>query len=211
MKHVRMKKIIWALMIACLLLTGCGILKGEVVTVNPLPDTTMENLADAILSVSLEKGDAYVDDTGKMQMDLQIYSFDKYDMVAVSVLEKGNRIVTHDGEVKIKSIERNAEGAIQINGGAAKGGITLVTDDSGIFYAVDQNGAKTWHTVGEATIRVSVDFIGYDNIDPELGEVILYPGSFLINEVKNYNFTPYNTTIRVENGQIVEMHRAYID
>ena len=62
------------LMISCLLLTGCGILKGEVVTVNPLPDTTMENLTDAILSVSLEKGDAYVDDTGKMQMDLQIYS-----------------------------------------------------------------------------------------------------------------------------------------
>ena len=155
MKHV-MKKMMLVLMISCLLLTGCGILKGEVVTVNPLPDTTMENLTDAILSVSLEEGDAYVDDTGKMQMDLQIYSFDKYDMVAVSVLEKGNRIVTHDGEVKIKSIERNAEGAIQINGGAAKGGITLVTDDSGIFYAVDQNGAKTWHTVGEATIRVSV-------------------------------------------------------
>ena len=170
MKHVRMKKIIMVLMISCLLLTGCGILKGEVVTVNPLPDTTMENLTDAILSVSLEKGDAYVDDTGKMQMDLQIYNFDKYDMVAVSVLEKGNRIVTHDGEVKIKSMERNAEGVIQINGGAAKGGITLVTDDSGIFYAVDQNGAKIWHAVGEATIRVSVDFMGYDNIDPEATE-----------------------------------------
>ena len=52
MKHVRMKKIIMVLMISCLLLTGCGILKGEVVTVNPLPDTTMENLTDAILSVS---------------------------------------------------------------------------------------------------------------------------------------------------------------
>ena len=210
MKHV-MKKMMLVLMISCLLLTGCGILKGEVVTVNPLPDTTMENLADAILSVSLEKGDAYVDDTGKMQMDLQIYSFDKYDMVAVSVLEKGNRIVTHDGEVKIKSMERSAVGAIHINGGVEKGGITMVTDDSGIFYAVDQNGAKIWHAVGEDTIRVSVDFIGYDNIDPELGEVILYPGSFLINEVTNYNFTPYNTTIRVENGQIVEMHRVHVD
>ena len=37
----------------------------EARTIIPLPDTTMENLTDAILSVSLEEGRAYVDDTGK--------------------------------------------------------------------------------------------------------------------------------------------------
>ena len=39
----------------------------------PLPDTTMDNLSDTILSISLEEGDAYVDDTGKMQMDVTIW------------------------------------------------------------------------------------------------------------------------------------------
>ena len=26
----------------------------------------------------------------------------------------------------------------------------------------------------------------------------------------NYDFTPYNTTIRTENGKVIEMHRIYI-
>ena len=211
MRNVRMKITMLMLVIACLLFTGCGILQGDAVTVNPLPDTTMDNLTDAILSVSLAEGDAYVDDTGKMQMDLKIYTHDKYDMVDVAALEKGDSIVTHDGKVKIKSIERDAAGTILINGGLADGGLNLVTENEGIFYAVDENHAKCWYEAGEATIRVSVDFKGLDYADPELGEVILYPGSFLINEVTNYNFTPYNTTIRVENGQIIELHRSYVD
>ena len=49
--------------------------------ISPLPDTTMENLTDAILSISLDEGNAYVDDNGRMQMDLKIYTYDKYDMV----------------------------------------------------------------------------------------------------------------------------------
>ena len=211
MKHVRMKITMLVLMIACLLFTGCGVLRSDAVTVNPLPDTTMDNLTDAILAVSLAEGDAYVDDTGKMQMDLKIYTYDKYDMVDVAALEKGDSIVTHAGKVKIKSVDRNAEGVICINGGVEKGGLNLVTEDEGIFYAVDENNAKHWYEAGEATIRVSVDFKGHDYADPEQGEVLLYPGSFLINEVTNYNFTPYNTTIRVENGQIVELHRLYVD
>lgn len=63
--------------------------------------------------------------------------------------------------------------------------------------------------VGEATNRVSVDFVGYDTSDLESGEVLFYPGSFLVGEVTNFNFTPHNTTIRVADGQIVEMHRFY--
>ena len=55
--------------------------------INPLPDTTMENLTDAILSVSLDEGNAYVDDHGRMQMDLTIYSYDQYDMVDIANLK----------------------------------------------------------------------------------------------------------------------------
>ena len=61
-----MKKAIAWFAVLCLLLAGCA--KAEIEsgkTICPLPDTTMENLEDAILAVSLEKGDAYVDDTGK--------------------------------------------------------------------------------------------------------------------------------------------------
>ena len=106
-------------------------------------------------------------------------------------------------------MECSDSGIIYINGGLEEGGFDLVTDKSGVFYEVGFNDAKNWHEVGEATIRVSADFKGYDNSDPEQGEVIIYPGDFLVDGVADYNFTPYNTTIRVEGGQIVEMNRVY--
>lgn len=178
--------------------------------IRPLPDTTMENLTDAVLSVSLDEGNAYVDDQGRMQMDLKIYSYDQYDMVDISGLQVGDTLVRHSGEVKVTSKEQNETGMISINGGLDNGGFDLVTDDCGTFYETGYNDHKNWYPVGAATIRVSVDFEGIDRADPELGEVTLYPGDFLIGAVTNYDFTPYNTTIRIENGQIVEMHRRYI-
>ena len=177
--------------------------------VQPLPDTTMDNLADAILAVSLEEGDAYVDDTGKMQMDLKIYTYDRYDMVDIAALKEGDILVTCAGELKVSALERSEGGILRINGGLEEGGLDLVTDDSGIFFETGFNDAKNWYEVGEATIRVSADFLGHDNADPEQGEVTIYPGGFLVGEVTDYNFTPYNTTVRVEGGQIVELNRMY--
>ena len=233
------KKTIVLWMVFCLLLTGCAASqKGngeneipsdiaaskamvssdtdsteqleETHTITPLPDTTMENLSDAILSISLDEGDAYVDDSGRMQMDLKIYTYYKYDMVDIANLKVGDTVVRHFGEVKVVSKEQNEAGTIFINGGLENGGLDLVTDDCGIFYETGFNDVKNWYEIGEATIRVSVDFKGYDNADLEQGEVIIYPGDFLIGAVTNYDFTPYNTTIRVEDGQIVEMNRVFI-
>ena len=180
------------------------------VTIYPLPDTTMDNLSDAILAVSLSEGDAYVDDTGKMQMDLTIYTYDKYDLVDISYLKEGDTIVTHAGAVEITSLQYQQDGTICINGGLYEDGFDLDTDDSGVYYECGYNDTKNWHEIGKATIRVSADFEYHDTSDLELGEVLYFPGSFLIGEVTNYDFTPYNTTIRVENGQIIEMHRVYV-
>ena len=233
------KKTIVLLIASCLLLTGCAdsqkdsggnevlsdAKNSEVVEnfdtgntepteethiIMPLPDTTMENLSDAILAISLDDGDAYVDDSGIMQMNLKIYTYDQYDMVDIANLKVGDTVVRHSGEVKVISKEQNEAGTIYINGGLENGGFDLVTDDGGIFYETGFNDVKNWYEIGQATIRVSVDFKGIDNADLEQGEVMIYPGDFLIGAVTNYDFTPYNTTIRVEDGQIVEMDRVFI-
>lgn len=175
----------------------------------PLPDTTMENLTDAILSVSLGEGNMYVDEDGHTQMELKIYTYDQYDMVDIASLKVGDTVVRHSGEVKVISKEQNEAGTIYINGGLDNGGFDLVTDDCGTFYEIGFNDTKNWYQVGEATIRVSADFKGIDNADLEQGEVMIHPEDFLTGAVTNYDFTPYNTTIRVENGQIVEMNRVY--
>ncbi len=189
--------------------TLCTDMENATQTIRPLPDTTMRNLTNAILSVSLEKGNAYVDDNGIMQMDLKIFTFDKYDMVDIANLKVGDTIIRHSGEVGVISKEQNEAGTIYINGGLDNGGFDLVTDDCGVFYEKGYNDSKNWYAIGEATIRVSADFQGIDSADLELGEVIIYPGDFLVGAVTNYDFTPYNTTVRVEDGQIVEMNRVY--
>ena len=74
------------------------------------------------------------------------------------------------------------------------GGFDFVTDDCGIFYEIGFNDTKNWYEVGEATIRVSADFKGIDSADMELGEVIIYPGDFLIGAVTNYNFNQTNNS-----------------
>lgn len=223
-----MKKFLLATLVICLLLTGCGnsdtatdtteTVSATVVAeqtdavskIFPLPDSTMDNLSDAILSISLDEGDAYVDDTGKMQMDLTIYSHDKFDMVDISMMNVGDILVTHTGEIEITTLERRENGTILINGGLDENGIDLITDETGVFYECGYNDAKNWYEIGEATIRVSTDFIYIDTSDLDRGEILYYPGDFLIGAVTDYQFTPYNTSIRVENGQIMEMNRRYI-
>lgn len=196
-------------LIGCILLTGCGSEKEPAAIIAPLPDSVMENLTDAMLSVSLEEGDAYVDDTGIMQMDVKIYSYDKYDMVDIGALKVGDTLANHFGEIEVTSLEENESGIISINGGLEAGGLDLVTDGSTIYFEIGMDDMKNWYEAGEATIRVSADFQFLDNGNPETGELLFYPGSFLVGEVMDYNFTPHNTTIRVENGQIVEMTRRY--
>ena len=223
-----MKKIMLLMAVVCLLLAGCRssteadtlataasestadtALTETAAVVKPLPDATMENLTDAILAVSLEEGDAYVDDSGIMQMNVKIYTYDKYDMVDISMLKVGDILATHAGELEVTALEQKPDGTVCINGGLDENGIDLVTDDDSVFYEMGFSDAKNWYEVGEATIRVSVDFAGYDHSDLDQGEVIIYPGDFLVGAVTDYNFTPHNTTIRVAEGQIVEMQRRY--
>lgn len=210
-----MKKIIALVMALCLLLAGCGVSRPEAETaeqntIYPLPDTTMENLTDATLPISLEKGDAYVDDTGALQMDVKIYAYDKYDLVDISTLTVGDTLVRYSGEVEVTSMEKTEAGTILINGGEEAGGFDLATDETGIFYELGFNDAKNWYEVGEATLRVSADMKGVDNADPDRGEVTLYPGDLLNDAIENFHFTPHNTTVRVEGGQVVEMNRRYV-
>jgi hypothetical protein len=228
-----MKRLIVLFVALCLLLAGCSGSLGsdtqstmpvdmtpnadaivtepanDIQAIRPLPDTTMDNLTDAILSVSLEEGDVYVDASGTMQMKLKIFTYDQYDLVDIANLEVGDTIVRHSGEVTVISLEQSETGRISINGGLENDGFDLATNDCGIFYESGFSDAKNWYEIGETTIRVSDDFKGIDNVDLELGEVVIYPNDFLDGTVTNYDFTPYNTTVRVEAGQIVEMHRAF--
>ena len=181
----------------------------ETLKVSPLPDTTMDNLDNSTFAISLEEADAYVDDSGVMQMNVKIYTYDKYDMVDISMLKEGDTIVIQSNDVVINSITHNDYGTLFINGGIEEGGYELFSDDSGVYFEMGFSDIKSWYEVGEAQIRVSDEFEFKDLSDLDNGEVTYYPGDFLTDAIPYFNFTPHNTKVRTENGQIVYMERIF--
>jgi hypothetical protein len=163
------------------------------------------------VAVSLEKGDAYVDDTGAMQMDVTVYTYDLYDMVDIASLKEGDIIVIREQEVKVTSLEQNDYGTILINGGLECNGFELFNNDSGVWFESGYNDVKSYYEIGKKTIRVSPDFEFYDSSDLDKGEIIYYPGDFLTDDAGIvYHFVPDNTSIVIENGMIIKMYRKYI-
>lgn len=226
--EVFMKKVIILLLSVCCLTTACASGKAVPETetaaaaaseataapvhISPLPAAIdIHQLDNCTVAVSLKEGDAYVDDTGAMQMKITVYACDLYDMVDIARLKEDDTIAIRRQEVIVTSLSRSESGAVLINGGMDHDGYELRTDDDGVFYEIGPSDARYWQALGETTIRVSPDFTFTDSSDPGNGEVTYYPGDFLVEGTGiDYSFTPYNTTIVIENGCIIAMHRIYI-
>ena len=183
----------------------------EAAKISPLPTTIdMNALDNCTLAVSFEEGDAYVDDTGAMQLDVTVYTYDLYDMVDIANLKAGDIIVIQGNEVAVETVETLESGLVFINGGMENGGYDLWHNDSGVYFEHGYNDAKSYYALGEATIRVSTEFEFVDSSDLDKGEVIYYPGDFLTDNAGIlYHFVPNNTSIVVEGGQIIQMTRIY--
>ena len=226
-----MKKLLVLLMICCMC-TACGTkeeaaevpeqivetveeekveVTEEAAKISPLPTTIdMNALDNCTLAVSFEEGDAYVDDTGAMQLDVTVYTYDLYDMVDIANLKEGDTIVIQGHEVAVETVETLESGLVFINGGMENGGYDLWHNDSGVYFEHGYNDAKSYYALGEATIRVSTEFEFVDSSDLDKGEVTYYPGDFLTDNAGIlYNFVPNNTSIVVEGGQIIQMTRIY--
>ena len=226
-----MKKLLVLLMICCMC-TACGAkeeaaevpeqaveaveeekeeVTEEAAKISPLPTTIdMNALDNCTLAVSFEEGDAYVDDTGAMQLDVTVYTYDLYDMVDIANLKEGDTIVIQGNEVAVETVETLESGLVFINGGMENGGYDLWHGDSGVYFEHGYNDAKSYYPLGEATIRVSTEFEFVDSSDLDKGEVTYYPGDFLTDDAGIlYHFVPNNTSIVVEGGQIIQMTRIY--
>ena len=180
-------------------------------TIAPLPsDIDINNLDNCTVAISLEKGGAYVDDTGAMQMDVTVYTYDFYDMVDIAMLKEGDIIIIRGQEVEVTSLKRE-DSVLFINGGLDENGYELRTDDTTVWYESGYSDVKSYYEVGKATIRVSADMNFYDTSDLDKGEVVYYPGDFLTDAAGIvYHFVPDNTRIVIEDGMIIEMYRSYM-
>jgi hypothetical protein len=139
---------------------------------------------------------------------MQVFSYDKFDMVDISGLKAGDTILLSGEELPVHSVERNEQGTVLVNGGLDEGGFDLATDDSGIYFVHGYSDMKTWNLVGEVEYPVSDDFVFTDSADLEQDEVT-YNAEDLLDSIPGteYGYQPQSTTIRVENGLVVAMER----
>lgn len=208
--------VILTLILSVGLIAGCNSQTGKeennAKVINPLPETLDVNALDnCTVAVSLEKGNAYVDDSGKMVMDVTVYSYELYDMVDVSTLEENDAIVRKNEEVKVTELERLDSGLVRINGGEENGGFDLVSNDSTVYYETGMNDIKAYYEIGMVTLPVSDEFEYIDESVLDSEAKTYYPGDFLTDDAEiEYNFTPNNTSIVIENGTIIKMNKVYM-
>ena len=208
--------IILTLILSVGLIAGCNSQtekeENNTKVINPLPETLDVNALDnCTVAVSLEKGDAYVDDNGKMVMNLTVYSYELYDMVDIASLKENDVIVRRNEEVTITELERTDSGLVRINGGEENGGFDLVSNDNTVYYESGMNDIKAYYELGKITLPVSVDFRYIDESEPEKEAKTYYPGDFLTDYAGlEYNFTPNNTTVVIEDGVIIRMNKVYM-
>ena len=163
------------------------------------------------MAVSLEKGDAKLSDSGKMVMDVTVYSYELYDMVDIAALKENDVIIRKNKEVTVTELERLDSGLVRINGGEENGGFDLISNDSTVYYEIGMNDIKAYYELGKATLPVSDEFEYIDEPVLDSEAKTYYPGDFLTDDAEiEYNFTPNNTSIVIENGTIIKMNKVYM-
>ena len=134
------------------------------------------------------------------------YAEEAFDNYAVEALKAGDTIVLGGESVLIDTIEIK-DGFVTINGGIEEGGYELMTTDDMFYYQIGMSDIRTYETLGEATLPVSADCVITDSSEnPEEAKTITME-DVISSQTPFYE---QNTTITVNNGEIVEITRAFM-
>ena len=161
-------------------------------------------LTDASVAASFDER-AIEETDGKTYLTLQVYDYDRYDMVDISNLADGSVIVAGGKDMTVSSVERDGS-LVLINGGLTKGGMTLTTQDDGVYYELGVNDVKCYQEKGEVTLPLSAGFMLTDDSDPDHPNQTY--GAEKLSELVSSGFTTNNTLVTIENGEITAITRT---
>ena len=180
----------------------------EAKRIEPLPESFDVNaLTDATVAASFGAEDISEKD-GKTEINLTVYDYDVYDMVDISQLTVGDTIVV-DGTDMVVTSREDTDGFVTINGGLEQGGVDLTSDDSGVYYAVGLDDAKSYHELGKITVPVAEGFILTDNSDPEHPDETYVASDLAKLAGEGVGFNANNTQATIEHGELTVLARSY--
>ena len=180
----------------------------EAKRVEPLPETLDVNaLTDATVAASFGAADISEKD-GKTEITLTVYDYDVYDMVDISQLAVGDTIVV-DGKDMVVTSREDKDGFVTINGGLEQGGVDLTSDDSGVYYAVGLDDAKSYHELGKIAVPVVDGFVLTDNSDLEHPDETYAASDLAKLAASEPGFTANNTLATIEHGELTVLARSY--
>ena len=180
----------------------------EAKRVEPMPESLdPQALTDATVAVSFGAEDISEKD-GKIEIFLTVYDYDVYDMVDVAKLAVGDTIVV-DGKDMVVASREDKDGFVTINGGLEQGGVDLTSDDSGVYYAVGLDDAKSYHELGRITVPVAEGFVLTDNSDLEHPDETSAASDLAKLAASEPGFTANNTLATIEHGELTVLARSY--
>ena len=180
----------------------------EAKRIEPLTESLDLNaLTDATVAASFGADDISETD-GKTELTLTVYDYDIYDMVDIAQLAVGDTIVV-DGKDMVVTSREDENGFVTINGGLEQGGVDLTSDDSGVYYAVGMDDAKSYHELGKITVPVAEGLVLPDNSDPAHPDEPYAASDLAKLAASEPGFTANNTLATIEHGELTVLARSY--
>lgn len=179
--------------------------------IKPLPTSlSINELKDCTFAANFNASDVYLNNDGALVVHMKVMVYETFDAVDISQMAAGDTLQINGTDIIVESIEREGKD-ITINGGLEEGGCYLRTDEDGLFYEILFNDARSYYSIGEATLPVDQEFVCEDNSDLANKGKTLYAGDFLQEMGKSKKeFVANATTVRVENGYIKNITINYI-
>lgn len=147
---------------------------------------------------------------GNLIADFELYTQEMFDAEAISSLEQGNIIVINGESIEVESV-RTVDDVKCINQDPV---IKLKeTEDGKAYYYLGEDDYTSYTDLGRFTLNISGKVVFTDGADfSTFPDTIIVPPVDLLDYINytSYNFfTKYNTTVRIQNGKVTEIHRSY--
>ena len=183
-------------------------------TVAPMAQIVdVNNLPDGVYPVSFDRGDVLSGASGTYMNAVHVYTQDWDDIVDINTLKAGDTVIVSGEAIPVRAVEENEYG-ILVNDGQddMESFYFRGEEDSNGFAFHGLNDMTTYTEHGVTTLVIDPAATFTDAWDIE-SEPVTVTGADIVTTMQasaNEYFVPYNTTVRVEGGKVVEINRVYV-